>query len=595
MPKMRQKEPRAIMTFEVSTLNTLIRYAMCTTISKSSIVNLNKLVNSLDLQAYAYSPDLVSRLKLLKYVTEARTTYGMTDAEVIRTYIANTYTEGSEILNDCEPLIVDTLNFSECNAITDIVRERLQYIYIYQYKDRIIETLNQFSKGGWTSYYNTVQSVKGSLQELLTQITAAGENTNGLIRRLNMCSDNYHDQVDMIVRKAKMPTAVLQTGIKQLNAILSPGFQASRLYLILGLTGRFKSGTLLNIADQICKFNPQIRPVEDGMRKCVLFISNENTIEETFTRLIDMYSDIDDDITRMTTEQAIDLLKEKGGYRFSDSQGITIEFRYYRNMEMNTGDCYTIINELSDEGYRVIALILDYIARIGSAAASQEERFRLANVAKELKSVATYYSIPVITAQQVNREGNGIIDAAMRDDKADLAKFLGTTAVAESYGLIYEADWVALVNLEMRKMDKKWFLTFNRLKIRGKQDVNGTTYFNHPFADQKRIRLETDVDKDEVLSVVSLANDLVNVNQNAENDNSRNLDELENQAPNGSLKHTALDYRNNVTVANDSHFIDMTSTENKKTDPMIVLSGATERLNDAPFNTDPNSGSSNIF
>ena len=57
MPKLRKdKEPKAIMTFEVSTLNTLIRYAMCTTISKSSIVNLNKLIGELDMQAYAYAP-----------------------------------------------------------------------------------------------------------------------------------------------------------------------------------------------------------------------------------------------------------------------------------------------------------------------------------------------------------------------------------------------------------------------------------------------------------------------------------------------------------------------------------------------------------
>lgn len=501
------------MTFEISTLNTLIRYAMCTTISKSHIVNLNKLISELDFRAYAYAPDVLTRLKVLKYVTEARTTYGMKDPDIVRTYITNTYPEGQELLDEVPPLVNDTLSFAECNAIAKIVDERLQYIYIYKYKDTIIDCLNTFSKGGWSSYYDTVEKVRKTLQELLMNITSAGGSNVGVLRRLNMSADNYHDLVDTIIRKAKMPTAVLQTGIRQLNVILSPGFQADRLYLILGLTGRFKSGTLLNIADQICKFNPQVKPVEDGMRKTVLFISNENTIEETYTRLIDMYSDTDDDIVHMSTEKAIELLKERGGYRFTDDHGITIEFRYYRNMEMSTGDLYTIINELADEGYKVIALILDYIARVQSVYGMQEERFRLANVAKELKAVATYYSIPVITAQQVNREGNGIIDAAMRDDKADLAKFLGTTAVAESYGLIYEADWVALVNLEKRRTDEKWFLTFNRLKIRGKQDPLAVTYFNHPFVDGKRIRLETDVDKEGTLSVVSLATDLESIPQ----------------------------------------------------------------------------------
>ena len=520
MPRTRTiEEPKAIMTFDVDTLNTLIRYAMCTNIGKGNLANLVRLVDALDLKKYTYSPDITARLKLLSYVAKARSTYGMREPEVIRAFITNTYGDGKELLAECEPLQLDTLNYTECNAITTVVNERLQYLYIFQYKDKIIDTLNKFSRGGWVSYYETVNEVKNALQELLTNISIANVTNSGVIRRLNMCADNYADLVDTIVRKAKMPTAVLQTGIRQLNAILSPGFQAGRLYLILGLTGRFKSGTLLNITDQICKFNPQIRPVEDGMRKTVLFISNENTIEETYARLIDMYSGVDDDIVRMSPEEAMQVLKENGHYRFSDTEGITIEFRYYRNMEINTGDIYTIINELHDEGFEVIALVLDYIARIGSVSNAQEERFRLANVAKELKGIATYYSIPVITAQQVNREGNGIIDAAMRDDKADLAKFLGTTAVSESYGLIVEADWVALVNLEKRRSDDQWFLTFNRLKIRGKQDPLAVTYFNHPFVDAKRIRLETDVDKDKVLSVVSLASDLESIPQNTDDNN----------------------------------------------------------------------------
>lgn len=514
MPRLRQsKEPKAIIPFDTDTLNTLQRYAMCTTISKSSIVNLGRLMDALDFKAYAYSPDLVARLKVIKYVTEARTTYNMTDPNVIRTYITNSYPDGAELLDSVEPLIMDTLTFSECTAITNIISERLQCMYIYQHKDEIIEALNKFGRGGWVSYSETVENIREKLQMLLTALSASSVNRTSVIRRLNMASDNFYDQVDEIVRKAKMPTAMLQTGIRALNGILSPAFQANRLYLILGLTGRFKSGTLLNIADQITKYNPHIKPVEDGMRKTILFITNENSIEETFARLVDMYTDRDADIVRMSTEEVVGIMRERGGYRFSANDGITIEFRYFQNMEMSTADLYTIINEMADEGYKVIGVVLDYIARVRSISGETEERLRLANVAKELKACATFFSIPIITAQQVNREGNGIIDAAMRDNKADLAKFLGTTAVAESYGLIYEADWVALVNLERRRSDNRWFLTFNRLKIRGKQDPFAVTYFNHPFVDEKRIRLQPDVNLPQSISVVSLANDLETISQ----------------------------------------------------------------------------------
>lgn len=513
MPKLRQNEPKAIMTFEISTLNTLLRYATCTTISKSSIVNLSRLVNALDLKAYAYSPDIVARLKAINYVTEARIKFGMNDPDVIRTYVINTYPDGKEVLDDCEPLVMDTLGFNECQSLTNIISERLQFIYIFTYKDQIIDALNRFGRGGFDTYATAIEDLRNQLQRLIKELSVCGVNRSNVIRRLNLAADNYYDLVDNIVTRAKMPTASLQTGIRALNGILSPAFQAGRLYLILGLTGRFKSGTLLNIADQITKYNPHIKPVEDGMRKTVLFITNENSIDETYIRMLDMYTPTDANIMNMTTEEVVKYIKENGGYRFTDTEGITIEFRYYRNMEMSTADLYTIIDELADEGYKVICCILDYIARVKSMDGNMEERFRLANVAKELKSCATYFGIPIITAQQVNREGNGIIDAAMRDNKADLAKFLGTTAVAESYGLIYEADWVALVNLEKRKSDNKWFLTFNRLKIRGKQDPFAVTYFNHPFSDEKRIRLQPDVDMPQSISVVSLASDLESIAQ----------------------------------------------------------------------------------
>lgn len=73
---------------------------------------------------------------------------------------------------------------------------------------------------------------------------------------------------------------------------------------------------------------------------------------------------------------------------------------------------------------------------------------------------------------------------------------------------------MAVINLEMRTNDQKLFLTFKRVKIRGKKDPMGLDYFNHPFSNEKCIRLETDVDKDYCLSVRSLATELESVDQN---------------------------------------------------------------------------------
>lgn len=72
---------------------------------------------------------------------------------------------------------------------------------------------------------------------------------------------------------------------------------------------------------------------------------------------------------------------------------------------------------------------------------------------------------------------------------------------------------MAIINLEMRKSSNQLYLTFKRVKIRGKKDPMSQDYFNHPFTNEKCIRLETDVDKDFVVSIRSLAADLESVEQ----------------------------------------------------------------------------------
>ena len=225
-----------------------------------------------------------------------------------------------------------------------------------------------------------------------------------------------------------------------------------------------------------------------------------------------MYSDVEDDLVQKSTEDVIRTLREQGHFTFTETEGIDIEIRYYANLEINTADLYSIIQELADQGKSTICLILDYISRIRSVADNYgDERLRMSYAAKELKSLAQYFEIPVITAMQINREGNSIIDAAMRDNKQDVAQFIGASSVGNCWNIIEESDWVGLINPELQKSTGRLFLTFKRLKIRGKKDPFAVDYFNHPFVNEKNIRLDTDVDKEKPLSIMSLSNDLQSI------------------------------------------------------------------------------------
>jgi hypothetical protein len=195
--------------------------------------------------------------------------------------------------------------------------------------------------------------------------------------------------------------------------------------------------------------------------------------------------------------------------------------RYFSDLEIATSGLYNLINELANEGKKVIAVILDYILKIDSIKPNYgDERLRISYAGRELKSLAQYYDIPVITAMQINREGNAILDAAMQENKEDVGRFIGASYVGQCWDLIQESDWVCFIDLEMQKSTGKWFLSFKRLKIRGKKDPLAVDYFNHPFVNNNGIRLEPDVMYDKPLSVISIASDLVSIDDAKHDSNS---------------------------------------------------------------------------
>ena len=496
--------------FDVEMLDALIKYIRCEYVTQPQKVQVSRLLSFVDKSKYAYNQDILDRIDLLTVACKGICEEHITDDSVLMTFIRENYDSADEVINNVN-FEKNQITDSECKVINKNVNERLQSIYIYQSKDDIIAALRSLDKPGFVSYHDDLMMLKDKLSKLMIQLQGIAA-PDELIRSFNFSGPQFNDLLAKIVEKAKKPSTTLMTGIRQLNAILSPGFQSGRLYTILGGTGRFKSGTLWNLTDQIRQFNPQIIPVENGMRKVLLFITMENTIYETILRLFDMYNPTGKEITELDVDDVASILRNEGHFEFTDEDGIDIELRYYSDLEIATSHIYTLIQELADQGKEVIALILDYILKIDSAKEHYgDERLRLSYVGRELKALAQYFDIPVITAMQYNREGNSILDSSMQENKEDIGRFLGASFVGSCWDLIQESDWVCGINLEMQKSTGKWFLSFKRLKIRGKKDPLAVDYFNHPFVNNNGIRLEPDVNKPDPISVISLASDLVNI------------------------------------------------------------------------------------
>ena len=573
-PNMRVKnkagvaEDKVKIKFDVPLLNSLLKYVRCEYVSQSSIWNLNRFMGFIDVDAYQYETAIYQRLRLIQTLIDGINKEGISNEDLLQNYIIEHYQDGLELYNQECPA-KNMLNTTECELLSKAIVNRIQTIEIYRKKDKLIESLMKIEACSFnTSYEKMVEDVRNQMIELISA-TQIVNNDQGLLKEFAFSLQDAAYLIDKVVKKSKRPAAILQTGIRQLNAILAPGFQSGRLYTILGGSGKFKSGTLLNITDQIRKYNPQIPAYENGLRKCILFVTLENSIEETLERLYDMYSDVNDDMRDATTEEVWNTLREKGEFLFNNENGIDIFMKYAGNLEISTGDLYTYIKELREKGFAPICVVLDYIKRIDSVHPSNgDERVRMSFVAKELKTIAQFYEIPVITAMQLNRDGNSIIDAAMRESKQDVARFVGSSSIGNAWDIIEDSDWVCLINLEMQKSTNQLFLTFKRLKIRGKShiDVNGTIdYFNHPFTNAKNIRLETDVDKDKSVSIISLATDLESIAEKearfSEDDDRKRptLEELKQNSRGRVLK----DIASHIDVP--SHIIDKAMSALKST------------------------------
>lgn len=548
--------------FDVPLLNSLIKYLRCEYVSQSSLSQLRKFMKFVDIDSYEYEEAIYPRLKTLDILTKAIIDDGIRDESLLRSYLEDQYPTGIQIIEQVG-FDRNQLSSTECDYIANAIRIRVQTIAINLKKAELLETLDKLDANSFKpAYVELVEKVRRQMTELIGELQQ-NDSDQGLMKEFAFSMNDAAALIDKIVKKAKRPASILQTGIRQLNSILSPGFQSGRMYCFLGGSGKFKSGTLLNIAEQIRRFNPQIPAYENGLRKCILFITLENSIEETVERIYDMYCETNGNIRDDDTQQVIDALRKNGGYEFTATSGIDIFMKYAGNLEINTGEIHVYIKELREKGYMPICIILDYIKRIDSVHNSNgDERVRMSFVAKELKSIAQYYEIPMITAMQLNREGNSIIDAAMRESKQDVARFVGSSSIGNAWDIIEDSDWVCLINPEIQISTGMKFLTFKRLKIRGKSETteNGATpidYFNHPFEVDRGIRLQTDVDKDHGVSLMSLATDLETIEEK-ENDYKElpkkrpNLEDIKKQSSGRVLStlgvHLVNDDVNNTVV-----------------------------------------------
>lgn len=420
--------------FDITMLNMIIAFLYKDSVlrTRRALNNINKLFEHLDMSSYD-NEELLSRIWIIKRTIDGKLIEGFDNVDVLRQYCLDDPECDDYKRSLLENIEQNKISHDESKYLMKKIDDALNYGYIKGLYKMIRDRLEEIEDGD----FRTFKAVESEMHAIASTIINLHRKCNSVESNntFSLDPDVFEQVIEDAVTKLKDRNRIFITGIQRWNTILSPGYLSKRLYTYLAFPGKGKSTILLKSAVDIRKYNPDVKTKDPDKRPAILFLNLENGYEETVERLYNMCVD-SDDIRNYTPKQVVKKMKEKGGFKLSSENHTDIIIQEYKNRELDTNDLYTIIQDLADEGIEVVTLIVDYLKRLRPFERAQSEKEELKNITNELKELAKHFDIPVITAQQLNRTGASVVDAALQANKEDVTRLVGRDAIAGAWEIV---------------------------------------------------------------------------------------------------------------------------------------------------------------
>lgn len=236
---------------------------------------------------------------------------------------------------------------------------------------------------------------------------------------------------------------VLKTGLSTLDRLIN--LSGSEIFVLAGLPGAGKTLILGNFA--INAFN---------QGKKVLVYSMEVGIARLLIRYIANILKVSKNDIISETEK----IANKLNIRVSDTPGDII-LKEYGSNQVSSNDLMAHINDLvMYNNWKPDVVIVDYllIMTTNDKKLSSDNPFKYyKTVTEEIRNIAKLYDVPVITACQINREGQA--------DGGGSKSLLTGKNVAESRGILDTADYFITINQtaqEKKRNEMRLYIEKNR-------------------------------------------------------------------------------------------------------------------------------------
>ena len=231
------------LNFDLASLDLLCNFVISENrnIRRLQYINLRNLIEMLDMEKYISDQERYKRILFIKKGLEARLERNLQDYMMILKYI-----NGGIIDND----IIDTSTFkdmsnAEIDWINETVSNALKYAFIYERQDMMLDLWQRFKAADYRSTSSIVSEIEAATSELNTlfrkaKVQSSTERVFSLSPDvMDACMTDAFNEVTSKYRK-------LVTGMQGFNQLVGGGFENTRVYLLLGITGVGKSMTLVN-------------------------------------------------------------------------------------------------------------------------------------------------------------------------------------------------------------------------------------------------------------------------------------------------------------------------------------------------------------
>lgn len=458
-------------------------------VKRIQYINLRNLIAMLDLEMYINDQEAYKRIMFIRKGLEARLIKDLTNPVTIIKYINGGIMDDDII--DINTFV--SLSNAEIEWLNETISNALNYSFIWMDADRAIELFTKFKAADYRSVSGIVDEIEAFVANLNTKFRKA-KVAKATDQVFSLRDESFRNIVSEICTELNNQYRKLQTGMQGLNKLIGGGFENTRAYLFIGMTGIGKSMTLLDIAYQIKKYNKGYIPKDPTKTPCVVILSMENSVTETFQRLFQMAVGGDVNLQNYTPDEIMYMLKTTGELFLTDDSPIDIIIKFKPNRSEDTSYLYTLTEDLEDEGYEVICMIQDHVKRMKATTGQTDVRLELGDVVNEMKTFAMIKDIPLITVSHVNRDGVRVIDSSSTGNKVDLTRMLGAAFIGESMLMLDNIDFGCILNVEYDEEGHK-YAVFKGVKFRIQHEED---YICQPYEYDNDMKLQEDLYSDPV-------------------------------------------------------------------------------------------------